>query len=189
MADRLVLDGCHALILRPVDRAQPLVDLIVGAGGRATTAPLITREPISGGQRAELDAHTANLAGFAWVAVTSVNAVAEVVDSIIRTHSQRRVAEVARGTRWASVGRATTRALAEHGIEVAFEAKENSAAGMLTEWPAMQPPAGSSADAESLARRLQVRLLYLRPSQRVSWTSADEHHLTAQSKRLAHHHG
>ncbi|WP_029068075.1 uroporphyrinogen-III synthase [Jonesia quinghaiensis] len=147
MADSLVLAGCHALILRPVDRAQPLVDLIVGAGGRAVTAPLITRESISVEQRGALDAHTASLAGFAWVAVTSVNAVTELVDSITRTHPGRSVAEVARGTRWASVGRATTRALAERGIEVAFEAKENSATGMLNEWPATQPPTSSSADA------------------------------------------
>lgn len=147
VADSLVLSGCRALILRPVDRAQPLVDLIVGAGGRAVTAPLITREPISGGQRAELDAHTANLGGFAWVAVTSVNAVTELVDSITRTHPGHSVVEVAQGTRWASVGRATTRALAGQGIEVAFEAKENSATGMLNEWPASHSPTRFSADA------------------------------------------
>lgn len=147
MADSLVLSGCRALILRPVDRAQPLVDLIVGAGGRATIAPLITRESISVEQRGGLDAHTASFAGFAWVAVTSVNAVTELVDSITRTHPGHSVAEVARGTRWASVGRATTRALAERGIEVAFEAKENSATGMLNEWPAMQAPTRFSADA------------------------------------------
>lgn len=130
------LTGCTTLILRPEGRAAPLITRITHAGGHTVTAPLITREPITTDQRATLDTHTAALHTYAWVAVTSVNAVDELIASIQRTHPTTPLTTVCATTQWASVGPATTRALRAHGITVAWEATENSASGMLAQWPA-----------------------------------------------------
>ncbi len=136
------LTGLNVLILRSPERASELVNLIAGAGGHSVVAPIISRAEISDEARLALDNHCAKLAEFAWVGVTSVNAVDELVASIARTHPGRDISTVAQVTQWASVGPATTRALAAHGIEATFEAAENSAQGMLAQWP--HPSAGPS---------------------------------------------
>ncbi len=141
MASSTSLSGTLTLILRPAERAAPLVELIESAGGKAIVSPVISREPISDDTRSQLDHLTSRLGEFEWVAVTSVNAVSELVASLGRSHDEP-VEAVARQTRWATVGPATTRALAQHGIVTEFEASENSAAGMLAQWPAPSSPPG-----------------------------------------------
>lgn len=139
------LSGFTTLILRPTDRAAQLVELVRAAGGEAIVSPLISRAEIAQDSRAFLDSLTRDLASFSWVAVTSVNAVTELVQSMARTHPDHSVSEAAASVRWATVGPATTAALAQFGIVAEFEASENSAAGMLSDWPVApaEPPSQS----------------------------------------------
>jgi len=143
------LAGTTTLVLRPANRATELVALIEQAGGQALVSPLISRAQISDDTRASLDSLTQDLGRFAWVAVTSVNAVDELAQSIARTHPGVALRDAARETRWASVGPATTRALETRGIVVNHEAAENSAAGLLANWPEVpnpSQPAGTTPD-------------------------------------------
>lgn len=109
-------------------------------------APLISRQAIDGDERALLDDAVAQLAegGFAWVAVTSVNAVDELAASAERIRRDRpenqspavsALGQLAGAARWAVVGPATARALAAHGITADLLAEQNSATGMLAVWP------------------------------------------------------
>ncbi|ACZ23492.1 uroporphyrinogen-III synthase [Sanguibacter keddieii DSM 10542] len=163
------LEGWHVLVPRAPGRGAGLARLVEAAGGTAVVAPLVSRAEIGPEDQATLDAAVAGLRDghVAWVAVTSVNAVDELVasarrvggvtdgetgdatsseddgtghdDSAPGTHSGA-LAAVARRARWAAVGPATARALAAVGISVDLVATENSAVGLLAEWPAVPGP-------------------------------------------------
>lgn len=138
-ASSSALAGTITLVLRPAGRSAQLVSLIESAGGEALVSPLITREPIADDQSRHLDQLITDLGSFEWVAVTSVNAVSELVSAMRRANPASPIVEQASQVSWATVGGATTAALAEHGIVVEFEANENSALGMLKEWPDTTP--------------------------------------------------
>lgn len=150
-ARALPLEGWTVLIPRAPGRGAGLARLVEQAGGSAVVAPLVSRADIGDGDRAVLDAAVAELRDcrVSWVAVTSVNAVDELVASAARvedaastdddvTGGPGPLARLARSARWAAVGPATARALAAVGIEVDLVASENSAVGMLAEWPQVE---------------------------------------------------
>jgi uroporphyrinogen-III synthase len=119
------------LIPRAPGRGEALAALIEGDGGTAVVAPLISRADADGPDLDALrDAVEALRAGaYGWVAITSVNAVTAL-----------RAATEDDGfgawpVRWAAVGPATARALRRAGAEPELVAVENSAVGMLAEWP------------------------------------------------------
>jgi len=148
----LPLDGWRVLIPRAPGRGAGLARLVEQAGGSAVVAPLVSRADIGDDDRAVLDAAVAGLhdGDVAWVAVTSVNAVDELVASAARVDAgpgREPLARIARGARWAAVGPATARALAAVGITVDLVATENSAVGLLAEWPEVETDA--DADAEN----------------------------------------
>ena len=139
----LPLDGWRVLIPRAPGRGAGLARLVEQAGGTAVVAPLVSRADIGDDDRAVLDTAVAGLrdGDVAWVAVTSVNAVDELVASAARVDAgpgPEPLARIARGTRWAAVGPATARALAAVGITVDLVATENSAVGLLAEWPEVE---------------------------------------------------
>ena len=139
----LPLDGWRVLIPRAPGRGAGLARLVEQAGGTAVVAPLVSRADIGDDDRAVLDTAVAGLrdGDVAWVAVTSVNAVDELVASAARVDAgpgREPLARIARGTRWAAVGPATARALAAVGITVDLVATENSAVGLLAEWPEVE---------------------------------------------------
>lgn len=139
----LPLDGWRVLIPRAPGRGAGLARLVEQAGGSAVVAPLVSRADIGDDDRAVLDTAVAGLrdGDVAWVAVTSVNAVDELVASAARVDAgpgREPLARIARGTRWAAVGPATARALAAVGITVDLVATENSAVGLLAEWPEVE---------------------------------------------------
>ena len=146
-SEAAALAGLHVLIPRAPGRGGGLARRVEAAGGVPVIAPLISRHAITGDERAVLDDAVAQLAGgsFAWVAVTSVNAVDELAASaerVCRTSSEEPTPDLSAlgrlgGTaRWAVVGPATARALAAHGITADLLAEQNSASGMLAVWPA-----------------------------------------------------
>ena len=146
----LPLDGWRVLIPRAPGRGAGLARLVEQAGGSAVVAPLVSRADIGDDDRAVLDTAVAGLrdGDVAWVAVTSVNAVDELVASAARVDAgpgREPLARIARGARWAAVGPATARALAAVGITVDLVATENSAVGLLAEWPEI----GNETDAEN----------------------------------------
>ena len=168
------LEGWHVLVPRAPGRGAGLARLVEAAGGTAAVAPLVSREEIGPEDQAVLDAAVAGLRDghVAWVAVTSVNAVDELVASARRVggvtdrepeteteiassdeddgHSTDHddapgmhagaLAVVASRARWAAVGPATARALTAVGIIVDLVASENSAVGLLAEWPGVPGP-------------------------------------------------
>jgi len=139
----LPLDGWRVLIPRAPGRGAGLARLVEQAGGSAVVAPLVSRADIGEEDRAVLDTAVAGLrdGDVAWVAVTSVNAVDELVASAARVDAgpgREPLAQIARGARWAAVGPATARALAAVGITVDLVATENSAVGLLAEWPEVE---------------------------------------------------
>lgn len=150
----LPLDGWRVLIPRAPGRGAGLARLVEQAGGSAVVAPLVSRADIGEEDRAVLDTAVAGLrdGDVAWVAVTSVNAVDELVASAARVDAgpgREPLARIARGARWAAVGPATARALAAVGITVDLVATENSAVGLLAEWPEIGNETDADADAEN----------------------------------------
>ena len=125
------LEGVRVLVPRAPGRGEALAARIEAAGGTAVVAPLISRADADGPDLDALrDAVEALRSGaYGWVAITSVNAV-----------SALRAACGDEGfgawpVRWAAVGPATARALRAVGVEPELVAAENSAVGMLDEWP------------------------------------------------------
>ncbi|SDB90336.1 uroporphyrinogen-III synthase [Sanguibacter gelidistatuariae] len=160
--DPSALAGRHVLIPRAPGRGDGLARRVEAAGGVAVVAPLISRQAIDDAGRAALDDAVAQLAdgAFAWVAVTSVNAVDELAASAQRVEAKRDgecraddrspapspLSRLAVAARWAVVGPATARALAAHGITADLVAPQNSATGMLAVWPDAAPRADRPSD-------------------------------------------
>lgn len=177
--DPAALAGLHVLIPRAPGRGGGLARRVEAAGGVPVVAPLISRQAIDDAERAVLDDAVAQLrdGAFAWVAVTSVNAVDELAASAHRVESGRTewptepteptehapspLSQLASAARWAVVGPATARALAAHGITADLLAPQNSATGMLAVWPAAQPDpaAGDLRAATATATSLLPRVL------------------------------
>ena len=109
------LAGRTVLVLRVPSRARALAELLRGLGARVLVAPVTATAPAL--DAAALDDAVRGLAGFAWVAVTSVNGVEALVEAAARTG----VALDAAPVRWAAVGPATAAALREAGVRVEVE--------------------------------------------------------------------
>ena len=126
------------LVARSLDRAAGLIDLLRDSGIETTAAPAIERAPVrDAAGRARLAQARRDLLGgaYAWVAVTSVNAV----DALLGAPGSHAVAA---GTRWACVGPATRRAVESHGLTVEVTpASRMTGAGLVEAFPA--PTSGS----------------------------------------------
>ncbi|WP_083260000.1 uroporphyrinogen-III synthase, partial [Cellulosimicrobium cellulans] len=137
------LAGRTVLLPRGAERAAPLAAALESAGARVLVSPAIERAPVE--DTAPVDDALAQLADgrFAWVVVTSVNAIDELAASAARRGTT--LADVAASARWAAVGPATRRALEAAGITVDLEPTENSARGLVT---AFAEAAGDGAPNE-----------------------------------------
>ena len=127
------------LITRAPERASDLLTLLRERGIVTTAAPVIERAPVE--DPAELDAARERLAdgAYTWVAITSVNAV----NALLGPASDDTPASEGRfGTdlltpaRWAAVGPATQRALADHGAVVDLVPETATAVGLAAAFPA-----------------------------------------------------
>ena len=137
------LTGTTVLLPRSPERAAPLAARLRAQGATVLVSPAIERAPIE--DTVAMDAAVADLAGFAWVVVTSVNAIDELIASAARrgrtlaelSGRARTGAHPGSGTRWAAVGPATRRALEAAGVQVDLEAGVNSARGLLAAFDAL----------------------------------------------------
>ncbi|SDR81182.1 uroporphyrinogen-III synthase [Paraoerskovia marina] len=137
------LDGVTVLIPRSPSRAAALTDRLQARGARVIVSAVISRAPIE--DTAPVDDAVTRLreGGFRWVAVTSVNAIDELVAAAARQATT--LAEIP--VRWAAVGRATARALEATGVEVAFRPTEASGAALAAELPGEPGDHADQADA------------------------------------------
>ncbi|MFF2268454.1 uroporphyrinogen-III synthase [Cellulosimicrobium cellulans] len=129
------LAGRTVLVPRAPERAAGLAATLRDAGARVLVSPAIERARVE--DAAPVDGAVARLAhgDFAWVVVTSVNAIDELVASAARQGVH--LGDAARQARWAAVGPATRRALEAVGIAVELEPDENSARGLVAAFAAL----------------------------------------------------
>ena len=170
-ADPKSLAGTTVLLPRSPERAAPLAARLRAQGATVLVSPAIERAPIE--DTAAMDAAVADLARFAWVVVTSVNAIDELTAGAARrgrtlaelSERARTGAHAGSGTRWAAVGPATRRALEAAGVHVDLEAGVNSARGLLAAFDALAdaPDHGSEARAASDERAADATRRVLLP--------------------------
>ena len=126
---------------RAPSRASGLLALLRERGLDAVAAPVIERAPVE--DPAELDAARARLAdgAYAWVVITSVNAVYALLGTRIDAPRGGTAAghtppdDVGRTTWWAAVGPATRRALARYDVVADLVPETASAAGLADAFP------------------------------------------------------
>ncbi len=153
------LAGRTVLVPRAPERAAGLAATLRGAGAHVLVSPAIERAPVE--DTAPVDGALARLVhgDFAWVVVTSVNAIDELLASAARQGVD--LGDAARRARWAAVGPATRRALEAVGVTVELEPDENSARGLVAAFAALPPSdqASTPADRGSTSRGRGVVLL------------------------------
>ncbi|GAB2464645.1 hypothetical protein GCM10027063_02510 [Promicromonospora xylanilytica] len=129
------------LVARSPERASGLLTLLRGRGLDPVAAPVIERAPVK--DPAELDAARARVASGAydWVAITSVNAVDALLGAASADRSGADPTEegVLVSTRWAAVGPATRRALADRGAVVDLVPETATAVGLAATFPVATP--------------------------------------------------
>lgn len=147
-AETRPLAGLRVLVPRSPDRARPLLDALRRTGAEPVAAPLVAIGAPA--DPSPMDDAVARLAagGYDWVAVTSGFTVDGLVAAAHR--AGRTLAELidagraARpgSTRVAAVGEATAAALARAVVRADFvPVTEQSARGMLADWPPTEPGA------------------------------------------------
>ncbi len=140
------LAGRTVLVPRAPERAAGLAATLRGAGAHVLVSPAIERAPVE--DTAPVDGALARLVhgDFAWVVVTSVNAIDELLASAARQGVD--LGDAARRARWAAVGPATRRALEAVGVTVELEPDENSARGLVAAFAALPPSDQASTPAD-----------------------------------------
>jgi len=120
------------LVARAPARAAGLAARLRGTGLEVVVAPVIERAPAD--DLAPLDAAVRGLArgAYVWAVVTSVNAVDALADAAARTGTSL----AGTPARWATIGPATTRALAAAGVTTDLVPPEDAtAAGLVAAFP------------------------------------------------------
>lgn len=134
------------LVPRAPSRAVGLAGLLRDAGHEVVVAPVVERAPVEDTAALEAAARRLAAGAYAWVVVTSVNAVDALAAAAARTGAP--LAASARAARWAAVGPATRRALEAAGVAVDLVPDgEASAAGLVA---AFAGPAGAGTDGRDV---------------------------------------
>jgi uroporphyrinogen III methyltransferase/synthase len=126
----LPLEGKRVVITRAAEQVDALARLLQARGAEAVSLPTIELRPCLS---PETDAALASLASFDWILFTSPNTV---------RHFRTRIAELGLPSglpgalQVASIGEKTSAALREAGYEIAREAQDARAEGLLAVMPA-----------------------------------------------------
>ncbi|MFC8734444.1 uroporphyrinogen-III synthase [Luteimicrobium sp. NPDC057192] len=144
MTDERPLAGRTVLVPRSLDRAVGLAARLHELGAEVLVSPVIERAPAD--DLAALDDAARDLAdgAYAWVLVTSVNAVDELAAAWTRVASASLGSAPAR---WAAVGPSTARALREAGFEPALVPEDHSALGLLAALRSLASPSPELSEA------------------------------------------
>jgi uroporphyrinogen-III synthase len=130
-----LLDGRTVLVPRSLDRAVGLAARLHELGARVLVSAVIERAPAD--DLAPLDDAVRGLArgAYAWVLVTSVNAVDELAAAWRRANAPGSLAAdsslASAPARWATVGPTTAKALRDAGVEPSLVPEDHSALGLL----------------------------------------------------------
>ncbi|MGC5165739.1 uroporphyrinogen-III synthase [Luteimicrobium sp. DT211] len=136
------LDGRTVLVPRSLDRAVGLAARLHELGAQVLVSPVIERAPADDLGALDDAARDLAAAGYAWVLVTSVNAVDELAAAWSRVAPGDRLGGAP--ARWAAVGPSTARALREVGVEAALVPEDHSALGLLAALRSLAAPTESS---------------------------------------------
>lgn len=115
------LEGRTVALLRAQGQGGELKSGLEALGARILEVPTIAIAPPEDGE--PLARAAREIASFAWVALTSPNAVAATADAVLREHGERARDVLARA-RVASVGPGTTAAARARGFDVGLEATD-----------------------------------------------------------------
>lgn len=130
------LAGRRVLVTRTADRAQALASLLTGAGAEPLVLPLIDFERAQDQSPLDEGIDRLSAGGFDWLVVSSITTVRVLLEKA----AERGVTLahlVPAGTRVATVGESTRRALESVGLTVALAPVEaQSADGLLELWTA-----------------------------------------------------
>jgi uroporphyrinogen III methyltransferase/synthase len=125
------LSGRTVVVTRSGPRAEDLVRALERAGAFVVALPLTEQvDPADGGSALRLAA--GEVGGYAWVVLTSVNAVDRFMAGL-------RDARALAGVAVAAVGPATAGALRRSGVEPDLVPTEHTARGLVEEFPAADP--------------------------------------------------
>lgn len=127
------LAGRRVVVTRATAQASALSKRLRALGAEPLEVPtIVTVDPADGGVALQRAAAALSDGDYAWVALTSVNAVGRLLDRVSGA-VQARVA---------AVGTGTAAALAARGVEVDLVPTEAVAEGLLAAWPALPPGGG-----------------------------------------------
>ena len=131
------LFGWNVLIPRTKDQAGPTIDRLASYGATADVVPTISVEPPRTPQQMERAIKGLVTGRYEWIGFTSVNAVRAVREKFDEFGLDARAFA---GLKIAAVGGVTAQALLDWGIVADLvPAEEQSAAGLLAEWPEFDP--------------------------------------------------
>lgn len=123
------LAGRTVLVPRSLDRALGLAARLHADGAEVLVAPVIDRAPADDLDALDDAARDLAAGRYAWVLVTSVNAVDELAAAVTRTTPDAGLGDAP--VRWAAVGPSTARALRAVGVEPDLVPADASALGLL----------------------------------------------------------
>jgi uroporphyrinogen-III synthase len=125
------LTGRTVLLPRSSERAAGLATLLRAAGAQVVVAPVIERAPADDPEALATAVADVVAGRYAWVVITSVNAVDALVGGV-GAGAGSGTTLAAAPVRWAAVGPATVRALAAAGITADLVPDDASADGLVT---------------------------------------------------------
>ena len=138
------------VVTRARAQASELVRRLADLGAAVVELPVIAIEDPADGGAALTDAADLAVQGaYAWVVVTSANAVARMVDALAGR-------ALPAGTAWAAVGTSTAKALAVRGLEAGLVPPEAVSDSLVAAFPPARDPGGPGATV-LFARAERVR--------------------------------
>jgi uroporphyrinogen-III synthase len=127
------LAGRSVVVTRARSQASELADRLQALGATVVELPVIAVEdPEDGGQELARAAHRLASGAYQWVVLTSSNAASRLLDEL----GHRTVSS---SVRWAAVGAATARALAEAGRSVDLMPEVSMAVALAEAFPTAAP--------------------------------------------------
>ncbi len=144
------LSGRRVVVTRARGQAAELVGRLTDLGATVIELPAIAiDDPLDGGAALEVAAHRLASGAYQWVALTSSNAVVRLVAAL----GDR---SVPRSVRWAAVGGATARALADVGMAPVLVPEVALPEALAAVFPDAGPPLSSPASSGDVEVEVEV---------------------------------